>query len=170
MRRRLTEMQLQEGDALTLRIILEIVEQCERVDTRMNSNVSNEKVNKVTVKSGARNGAKFPEGAKAAKSNKDSAVKRVCYWCGGRGHYGRHPNCPEEGKEYRKCRRPDHYLQICKTRGVKCLLDGEAEPENNYAFTVNSETDSNLLVTVRGVPLNVLIVSGASTNVIGAET
>ncbi len=171
MKRRLLELQLQEGDALTLTRTLEAAEQCERIDSQMKP--EDEAVNKVSLarsKTSQKGGNKFEKTTQFAKSKRDNPPKGVCYRCGEKGHFGRDPKCPARGKECLKCHKPDHFSKMCRTKDVNCVQEAESGVQDDYAFTVNSNNTGKILVSVGDVPLNVLIDSGASTNVIDAKT
>ena len=112
-------------------------------------------------------------------------VKGTCYRCGKVGHFGRDSECPARGKTCHKCGGADHFGSQCKTKTAKppkprreekpkgkkkkksVRYVGSERDEDEYAFTVNSVTSPEKIeVTVGGVVVEMLIDSGASTNVI----
>ncbi len=173
---------LEEGPTLTLARALEIGELCEGIETQMAA-MSNGKdagtVNRVS-EAGAR--PKSDKGRKSSQAQgKTKNVKGACYRCGQTGHYGRDPECPAKGKTCRKCQGKDHFSSVCTTRRAQ----GEKkrfQPKNQaniravdtatceYAFTVNSSSEPTLDVTVGNQQLNMLIDSGASSNIVSVHT
>ena len=111
-------------------------------------------------------------------------VKGTCYRCGKVGHFGRDSECPARGKTCHKWGGADHFGSQCKTKTAKppkprreekakgkkkksVRYVGSERDEDEYAFTVNSVTSPEKIdVTAGGVVIEMLIDSGASTNVI----
>ncbi|XP_062550554.1 uncharacterized protein K02A2.6-like [Armigeres subalbatus] len=123
--------------------------------------------------------------------------KLACYSCGQEGHFSKSPECPAKGRTCRRCRGLDHFEAMCRKRDhnsvagektkerrvyevehipvSKKLCDEEQESNSEgstkvyYAFYGGNE--SNILdCTVGGVPMEVLIDSGADANLIRIET
>ena len=94
------------------------------------------------------------------------------------------PQCPARGKTCNKCGKQDHFAGKCKTkvppkqqqthrgnqRNKSNIRQVQTEPEDSdeeYAFSVTSSSDAQKInVIVGGRPVNMIIDSGASTNVI----
>ena len=110
--------------------------------------------------------------------------KEACYRCGNVGHYGRDPNCAARGKTCKKCGGANQFVQQCKTksprpakpgssgklkkakRKVKYMQDVD-EDEDEYAFVVKSASQPGKIeVFIGGILVEMLVDSGASTNVI----
>ena len=174
---------LEEGPTLTLARALEIGEQCEGIEAQMAvlattpSGKDTGTVNRVS-EAGAR--AK-PEKGKKLSQGKTKNVKGACYRCGQTGHYGRDPECPARGKTCIKCQGKDHSASVCTTSRSQRERK-RSQPKNpanvraveaanqEYAFTVNSRTEPTLDVTVGNQRLNMLIDSGALSNVVSVHT
>ena len=115
-------------------------------------------------------------------------VKGTCYRCRKVGHFGRDSECPARGKTCHKCG-ADHFGLQCKTKTAKppkprreekpkgkkkkksVRYVGSERDEDEYAFTVNSASSPEKIdVTVGRVEVEMLIDSGASTNVIDKKS
>ena len=175
LRRRL----LEEGTP-PLKRTLEIAEQCENVETQMQALSTGASATKDADKTQGQvnhvSGAK----AKSGKWGKNKPTKKtpkpiICYRCGNAGHMGRDPTCPARGKTCGRCQGKDHFTSVCKTKNKKKLAQGTTsvnavESTNEYAFAVNERNEPMLDIIVGKTPLNVLIDSGASSNIISTKT
>ena len=112
--------------------------------------------------------------------------KPKCYRCGFEGHKADHPKCPAKGQQCRKCKNTGHFESVCKTKqrkfqratGGKGKHDNvrqvrtENKPSDGtwYAFTVidkpSDTNDGKITVVVGGVPITMIIDSGATCSVI----
>ena len=110
-----------------------------------------------------------------------SQTAKECYRCRRTGHFGREPQCPARGKTCNKCGKQDHFAGKCKTkfppkqqqthsgnrRNKSNIRHVQTEPDEEYAFSVTSSSDAQKInVIVGGRPVNMIIDSVASTNVI----
>ena len=110
-----------------------------------------------------------------------------CYQCGRTGHFGKDPDCPERGNFCHTCGLEGHFQTQCRTRqkgeekqrkagkfrnhrtpNAVHSEGGDEGPE--YAFAVGIETQEKIEVTVGGCRLNMVIDSGASTNIVDKQT
>ena len=188
---------LEEGQDLDLQKTIEIATQCERIENQMRElSVSAPKeasdagqVNRLYHKEN-----KFQRREKHERSTSSSCDK-TCYRCGRTGHFGRDPTCPARGKTCRKCQGKDNFESVCKTKSdsnrgnsrkygrtgkhkrnaintVEYQTPPPDEYDNHYAFRVNVGHDSEgvLNFNVGGVDLDMLVDSGATTNVIDEST
>ena len=161
---------LEKGEKLTLELLLSTAANHERVQSQLENMEGKKDVNSV--------------GEKQEDKGKEP-VKGTCYRCGKVGHFGRDSECPARGKTCHKCGGADHFGSQCKTKTAKppkpireekpkgkkkkksVRYEGSERDEDEYAFTVNSVTSPEKIeVTVGGVVVEMLIDSGASTNVI----
>ena len=170
---------LEKGKNLTLTKTLELAATFETVQQQFEAmKVNNGKINKVN---------EFPHKGKPSGKvgqSSPSQTAKECYRCGRTGHFGREPQCPARGKTCNKCGKQDHFAGKCKTkvppkqqqthrgnqRNKSNIRHVQTEPEDSdeeYAFSVTSSSDAQKInVIVGGRPVNMIIDSGASTNVI----
>ena len=165
---------LEEGQGLTLNRTLEIAEQCEKVETQMTAlsgtSEGTESVNKLYErKQGQRQTPRQSQETGNGRQGKE------CYRCGQSGHFGRDPSCPARGKTCRKCNGRDHFSHVCRSRntyrGNVNQLEEYETANREYAFHVQEQTNANTMnIFVGGICLNVLVDSGATSNIISEET
>ncbi|XP_014673090.1 PREDICTED: uncharacterized protein LOC106813466 [Priapulus caudatus] len=139
---------LQTGKQLTLAKLQEIACAYEAVETQLEEMRPNETVHRVTGK---------PQRDKPIKGDKDRVYRKtlrpsqgVCYRCGQSGHYGKDVTCPAKGKQCRKCSNYGHYAKMCKSSDR----------------TSDSWKPKRGKVQLGGVPVKMVIDSGASANII----
>lgn len=174
---------LEVGDDLTLEKTLDLARDCEQVEQRLsalrgnNSSSTSETANYTRSSTSSSSGRHTTQKQQKhhAESSKTSK-KRQCYRCGREGHFGRDPECPARGKECTKCHLKDHFANMCKTdlskRRVNAVADDASDRTNDnpYAFSVNQKGAPKATFNVGGVPLDLLIDSGSSANVIDKQT
>ena len=115
-----------------------------------------------------------------------------CYRCGRTGHFGKDPDCPARGNFCHTRGLEGHFQTQCSTRHrgeekqrkagksrnhrtprkntAKAVHSEEEDEGPEYAFAVDIETQEKIEVTVGRCRLNVVIDSGASTNIVNKET
>ena len=161
---------LEKGEKLTLELLLSTAANHERVQSQLENMEGKKDVNSVREKQ---------------EDKGKEPVKGTCYRCGKVGHFGRDSECPARGKTCHKCGGTDHFGSQCKTKTAKppkprreekpkgkkkkksVKYVGSERDEDEYAFTVNPVTSPEKIdVTVGGVEVEMLIDSGANTNVI----
>ena len=119
--------------------------------------------------------------------------KGRCYRCNKEGHFNRDRCCPARNAECQKCHKIGHFAAVCPSKnvssqenfssqgvrkkgkfGVNSICDstsGADSDNDEYAFTVDSGNIGGMVtVQLGGVFVEVLIDSGASTNVIDKRT
>lgn len=111
---------------------------------------------------------------KIAKKNPRARGRkeRDCYRCGRVEYFTKDPTCPARGQECRKCKGTNNFAKMFKTKNVttktaKYVSRGIERNYNNqyYAFMVK-DCDSYRY----GVDLDMLIDSGATSNIIDKAT
>ena len=125
-----------------------------------------------------------------------SARKVKCFCCGYTEHKGNDRRCPARGKQCRKCNGSGHFEAVCKTKEKQTSGRGAGGPHKpdvgkrgaayhvrqvetegtqgddcEYAFGILDDSivssDGKIPVKVGGLPVTMIIDSGASCNVIG---
>ena len=163
----------EETGELKLPRILEIAQECERVQQRLktlslmkSTEFNSTTVNKVSATSNEGARGKHSGKPKHWKKQPTSKKSDMCYRCGYSGHYGRDSACPARGKTCRTCGGKDHFSTVCKTKSKLHHLEAESD---SYAFSVN--TDQQMItVLVGGISLDVLADTGSSRNVVDSKT
>ncbi|XP_028412944.1 serine/arginine-rich splicing factor RS2Z32-like [Dendronephthya gigantea] len=156
---------LERGQTPYLSQLQEIARTSEAVKRQAKSmNVQNDGMNRVSEKSGRLNRYE-------SKSEKGGRVKKSgeCFRCGKPGHFARDPKCPAKGKECSKCHQKGHFAVVCKTKNKDYGRHyvSFVEEEDKYAFAVKGQSETGKVeVSVGGVSVEMVIDSGASTNVI----
>lgn len=174
---------LEKGD-ITLKEVTDIAQAFEVMSVRV-KNMEPENVAKLTEKK-----------QKVNKQQHKTTEKR-CYRCGYVGHYKSDKNCPAKDKTCSKCKKEGHFAAVCRTKtaqGVQAgatstrkLVPGqlrslhEVHEDDGYTFHLveaehinraneeNGKHEENVEVYIGGVPVNVLIDSGAKCNVINEK-
>ena len=120
-----------------------------------------------------------------------------CFCCGNVGHKANDHRCPARGKQCRNCHGTGHFEALCKTKrkqnsGRGQGAGGMRRPGNRrssgrhhvrrvdedqqsdgceYAFGISDDSnvlsDGKISVKIGGLPVTIIIDSGASCNVIG---
>ena len=127
-----------------------------------------------------------------------SARKVKCFCCGYTGHKANDRRCPARGKQCRKCNGSGHFEAVCKTKEKQTSGRGAGGPHKpdigkrgaayhvrqvetegtqgddcEYAFGIlddsNVSSDGKIPVKIGGLPVTMIIDSGASCNVIGRK-
>ena len=123
--------------------------------------------------------------------------KVKCFCCGYKGHKAIDRRCPARGKRCRHCNGSGHFEAVCKTKEKPTSGRGAGGPRKTdvgkkegafhhirqvetegtqgddceYAFGIlddsNVSSDGKIPVKVGGLPVTIIIDSGASSNVIG---
>ena len=126
-----------------------------------------------------------------------STRKVKCFCCRYTGHKAIDRRCPARGKQCRKCNGSGHFEAVCKTKGKQTSGRGAGGPRKpdvgkkggvahhvrqietegtqgddcEYSFGIlddsNVSSDGKISVKIGGLPLTMIIDSGASCNVIG---
>lgn len=179
---------LEEGQGLTLPKALEIAENCEKVNTQLAAmSPEGQRLEEKEKDSASVNRI---EGKRRGPGNKKQSPSQVtCYRCGRAGHISRDTKCPARGHKCHKCGHEGHFQECCKTKhkretrpmNTKRHRDPKAASANmvdtqddeddlEYAFAVGGRKQEKIEVTIGGCKLNVIVDSGASTNIIDKQT
>ena len=158
---------LEKGHMLNLKQLQEIARTSEAVKRQTKSMCGpSEGVNRISENTGRQT-------RRESKSEKSGNIKNSgeCFRCGKPGHFARDPRCPARGKECAKRHQKGHFAVVCKTKSKdlgKPRVSFVDEELDEYAFTVKGTLKTEkVAVFVGGVPVELIIDSGASTNVIG---
>lgn len=107
-----------------------------------------------------------------------------CFRCGREGHLARDPSCPAKDKECRKCGNVGHFMSCCLTKPKQGKRMAQKSQRGGQIHTLESESDSDVFafilktsdkssdkvtVSLGGHPVEFLIDSGASANIIDKE-
>ncbi|KAJ8363309.1 hypothetical protein SKAU_G00121400 [Synaphobranchus kaupii] len=163
---------LEEGPGLTLNRTLELASQCENVEEQMSAMSGTTKAETETVHHVAQKGGRNAKYSKGKPTGKSDQNERKCYRCGHTDHLGRDPKCPARGQTCHKCSGKDHFSTVCctKPKGAKHGVSN-VEEQDDFAFVVKeNNTTERLTFSVGGVKLQMLIDSGATSNVMGENT
>ena len=183
---------LEKGTDLTLTRVMDIARSMEAVEIQVkkmgagSANTSHEVYRVKEVNKQGASGPKKP-GGRAKK-------RGSCYRCGSDSHYSIDSVCPAHESTCGKCNLVGHYAKCCRTGTAKKDYGGR-KPEfkttgqdrttkpwekpksqvnlvkEEYAFTVSDGKGNGMVqVLLGGVPLKMLIDSGASTNIIDKGT
>ena len=186
---------LRKGTNLTLVNLREIAHSVEYTDEQMKQMTSSGAsggVNHVDNKPKCGQSRKFqPRPPSGVRSQSSRPV--TCYSCGYEGHTNKDEKCPAKGKLCNKCGDSGHFASHCKTKARQPARGkypqksrqnvnlAQEEPESgvfddddDYTFSVNSFTANTkygekATVRVGGVPVDMLVDSGASTNVMSLK-
>ena len=179
---------MEEGQGLTLPKALEIAENREKVDTQLAA--MSPEGQRLAEKEKDSASVNRIEGKRRGPGNKKQSPSQVtCYRCGRAGHISRNTKCPARGHKCHKCGHEGHFQECCKTKhkretrqmntkrhrdpkaasaNMVDTQDDEDDPE--YAFAVGGRKQEKIEVTIGGCKLNVIVDSGASTNIIDKQT
>ena len=104
---------------------------------------------------------------------------KPCYCCGKSGHRAKSPSCPALHKTCNTCQKIGHLSRVChsaskkKTATVKEIResDDSDDSDDGIVFVVGKyKSYQNVNVDIAGISVNMMIDSGASVNVIDANT
>lgn len=151
---------------------------------------------KVVGKRGRGAGAKRGRG-RGGKHDKDDlrnasgSQHLACFACGKVGHFARDKECPARGRTCGKCGKKGHWAKCCRLRKATDNPDDENvhrvqfednvvalewDDDDSYAFSVAFAAGSGrpgnenvVPVKLNGVPVEMLVDSGAQSTVLGEE-
>ena len=121
----------------------------------------------------------------SAKRDNNNRLKSVCYCCGNEGHRAKDAQCPALNKTCRRCGKPGHFARVCRqttrkpkndwanARQLEQSDDDSSENECLFTLTANNvhhRSDSLHTLEIEHIPVQMLIDSGASVNVLDLET
>ncbi len=121
----------------------------------------------------------------SAKREDNNRQKCVCYCCGNEGHRAKDVQCLALDKTCRRCGKSGHFAMVCRQktnkptqyRGNARQLEqsDDDSSENECLFTltahnVHHRSDSLHTLEIEHIPVQMLIDSGASVNVLDLET
>ncbi|XP_073979879.1 uncharacterized protein [Rhodnius prolixus] len=120
---------------------------------------------------------KFYKGRDKQTSSKINT--NVCYRCGRAGHFRNDPSCPARDKICNKCKMKGHFAGMCHTQlkkrkpHISQVQTKEAPSSDSgssvFRLSAKGNDEPFIKCSVGGVPLQMLIDSGAGTSVIDKE-
>ena len=161
---------LQKGGELTLSQLREIARAMENAEKQAGEIEGRKEVNRVLVRD-----------KKRGQYTKAGTGKIKCYRGGLEGHKSMDKICKAWGQTCRRCKGKDHFERVCKSKQSKeDHSEGNKEwpkrvrqvedEEDRYAFTVRNISgangDAKIGVNVGGIPVEMIIDSGATCNII----
>ena len=174
--RKLKEKFLQKQD-LTLVNLLEVAKGHEATKRQLNAmmqdSVKTETVNAISKQKGGRKFKKKFD--RAPQEKKHSDTERRCYRCNLTDHIASDPKCPARKEKCTGCDLFGHREICCKTKKKKKRVNqierGESDTDSDeYVFGVNTGKSAKIEVNVGGVCVQAVIDSGASCNIVDADT
>ena len=186
------------GDAATLKSLQETARAFEAVNQQMKQmHLLADSVNHVGENENGESESDVNAVGRKQKFSRNRSQKPKqgsrCYRCGKHGHVASDTGCPALGKDCRKCGKKDHFESCCRSRtvnnkyqkssgkdrgkkhmSVKMVQNDENSDSSgdiDYAFGIHrSRKHQKLGVSVGNVPLDIIVNSGATVNVIGQNT
>jgi hypothetical protein len=154
---------LQKGGDLNLTQLRDMARAMENAEKQAGDIEGRKEVNRVWKKAGR-------------QQDKTGIHKVKCYRCGREGHKSMDKNCKAWGQTCRKCKGKDHFERVCKSKPSGNDFRKEEKPKrvrqvedgDRYAFTVrnSNDTSANITIDVGGIPVQMIIDSGATCNII----
>ena len=179
---------LAEGRCLTPAKSLEIAENCEKVDAQLAA-MSLERKEENSAVIGRIREKRRGSGKKNQSHDPHKDLEPTCYRWGITGHFGSDPVCPARGQFCRKCRMEGDFQERCKTKqksgakqakvrhdrdpkkGVAKMVNVQDNEDTSvYAFAGDNMKQEKIEVILGGCKLNMIVDSGASTNIIDKQT
>ena len=121
----------------------------------------------------------------SAKREDNNRQKCVCYCCGNEGHRAKDVQCPALDKTCRRCGKSGHFARVCRQKtnkpkqyreNARQLEQSDDDSSENEclltltAHNVHHRSDSLRMLEIEHIPVQMLIDSGASVNVLDLET
>ncbi|XP_052806647.1 uncharacterized protein K02A2.6-like [Mya arenaria] len=166
-------------DILTMGRTMEIADRQAKAMEPQYSDVNKIKVTPQHTKSQHANYS-YPPSAQR-KRQQQSQSRQTCRNCG--GIYPHQTKCPAYGATCNYCRKPNHFIGVCRKRTRKAQVHGidqvenEAQKEHSVSdtdtlFGVNVLTDNKvpkIILSINGVQTKTLIDTGSSINIISQD-
>ena len=111
------------------------------------------------------------ERLKVTQDKHDFPSNKCCFHCGSSTHFTNKCNIAK-GKTCRKCGKEGHFASVCKSKPQKILvnlLQNESSPDEEYCFTINSSLAKTTFALSNALPVEFLIESGSSINIINQD-
>ena len=153
-----------------------------REDSQSAAGANNDEIKRVRHQTGRRYTTLHkPEGGTKPSYQRKLVDRRpkgestaVCYRCGDKGHYGKDCEKTKDATCY-ACGGKHHFAKMCTSRNKNVHVLSEnngnnTDNEREEVFLLQGKNDATLSLPSEGKLINILIDSGASTNVIDKAT
>ena len=109
---------------------------------------------------------------KVTQDEYDFPSHKCCFCCGSSTHLADKCNIAKE-KACQKCGKVGHFAAVCKSKPQDLpvnLLRNENPSDDEYCFTINSPLAKTTFTLNNALPVEFLIDSGSSVNIINRDT
>ena len=109
---------------------------------------------------------------KVTQDKYDFPSNKCCFRCRSSTHLADKSNIAK-GKNCQKCGKEGHFVAVCKSKPQNLpvnLSQNESSSDDEYCFTINSPLAKTAFTSNNTIPVEFLIDSGSSVNIINRNT